>query len=122
MSNFALSTESDEAEIWFVDSRAFIHRTSNRRWFENFKETSCGGNIYLGDDIGYQIKVYGNIYVVLPHGNIRRNQNVMYIPRIKKNLIFVSIIIDQNLKVEFFKSCCVIKDLVDHMKLIASGI
>ena len=46
----------------------------------------------------------------------------MHVPRIKKNLIFVSTITDQNLKVEFYKSYCVIKDLLDSMKPIALGI
>jgi hypothetical protein len=96
--------------------------TGNRQWFEDFKETSSGANIYLGDDRGYQIKGYGNIPVVFPDGNIRHIHNVMYVPGIKKNLISVSTITDQNLKVEFYKSYCVIKDLLDCMKPIASGI
>eukprot|EP00253_Pinus_taeda_P029456 PITA_29456 len=105
----------------FVDSGASIHMTRNKQWFEDFKETSSGANIYLGDDIGNQIKDYGNIPVVLPNGNIRHIHNVMYVLGIKKNLIFVSTIIDQNLKVELYKSYCVIKDLLACMKPIASG-
>ena len=93
--------------------------TRNRQWYEDFKETSNGENIYLGDDRGYQIKVYGSIPVVLPDGNIRHIHNVMYLPGIKKNLISVSTMTDQNLKVEFYKSYCVIKDLLDCMKPIA---
>ena len=46
----------------------------------------------------------------------------MYVPRIKKDLISISTITDQNLKVEFYKSYCVIKDLLDRMKPIASCI
>ena len=71
----------------------------NKHWFESFKETNSGANIYLGDDIGYRIKVYGNIHVVLLYGNIRHIQNVMYVPGIKKNMIFVSMITNQHLKV-----------------------
>jgi len=96
--------------------------TCNRHWFENFKETSSGSNIYLSDDRGYQIKEYRNIPVVLLDDTIRHIQNVMHIPKIKKNLIFVSTLRDQNLKVEFFKSYYFIKDMVDHMKPISSGI
>lgn len=46
----------------------------------------------------------------------------MYVPEIKKNRIFVSMITYHNLKVDFLKSYCVIKDLLDRMKPIASGI
>ena len=46
----------------------------------------------------------------------------MYVPGITKNLIFVSMITDQDLKVEFLKSNCYIKDLLDGMKTIATRI
>jgi len=32
---------------------------------------------------------YGDIPAMLPDGNIKNIKNVMYVPRIKKNLIFV---------------------------------
>lgn len=46
----------------------------------------------------------------------------MYVPNITKNLIFVSMITDQYLKVKILKSNCYIKDLLDGMKTIATGI
>lgn len=66
-------------------------------------------------------KGYGNVPIVLLDGNIKHIQNVMYVPIIKNKikLIFVSMTTYQNLKVEFFKSYCVIKDLLDCMKEIA---
>jgi hypothetical protein len=47
---------------------------------------------------------------------------MLCVPWIKKNLIFESTIIDQNLKVEFFKTHCIVKDLQDHYKIVASGV
>ena len=43
-------------------------------------------------------------------------------PGITKNLIYISMITDQDLKVEFLKSNCYIKDLLDGMKTISTGI
>jgi len=122
MSDSAFFAENDEAETWFVDSGASTHMRGNKHWFDNFKETTSDANIYLGDDRGYHIKGYGNILVILSSGNIRSIQNVIYVLGIKKNPISVSMIIDQNLKVEFLKSYCIIKDLLDHLKPIATGI
>lgn len=122
ISDSTLSAKDDEANTWFMDSIASIHMTGNKQSFKYFKETRSGVNIYLGDDRGYQIKGYGNILVVFPDGNIKHIHNVMYVPEIKKNLIFVSTITDQNLKVGFYKSYCVIKDMLDCMKPIASSI
>ena len=46
----------------------------------------------------------------------------MYVLCITKNLISISMITDQDLKVEFLKSNCYIKDLLDGMKTIATRI
>eukprot|EP00253_Pinus_taeda_P029840 PITA_29840 len=112
--------EEEESEIWFVDIGASSHMIGNRHWFENFEETTCGANIYPGDDRGYEIKGYGDILMMLPNGNIRYIKNVMYVPRIKKNLIFVSMMADQDLQVEFFISCYVIKE--NKKEPVASGV
>jgi hypothetical protein len=57
--------------------------------------------------------------VTLPNGIVRHIRNVVYVPGIKKNLIFVSTITDQNLKVEFFKNYYIVKDLLDHFQTVA---
>jgi hypothetical protein len=46
----------------------------------------------------------------------------MYVPDINKNLISVSTITYQDLKVELLKSHCVVNDMQDHYKIIATRI
>ena len=50
------------------------------------------------------------ISVKLPNGKISHLSNVLYVPGIKKNLISVSMMADQDMHVELFKTNCVIKD------------
>ena len=57
----------------------------------------------------------------LPNGKLRQIHNVMYVPGIKKNLIYVSTITDNNLTVEFGKLMCVVKDIKDHYRVISIG-
>jgi len=45
----------------------------------------------------------------------------MYVPGIKNNLLYVSIIVDNDLKVEFLKSQCVVKYIQDHYRIVATG-
>ena len=45
----------------------------------------------------------------------------MYVPRIKKNIIYVSAITDNDMKVEFDKYKCHVKDVQDHYRVIAKG-
>jgi hypothetical protein len=80
VSNAALSTETDDVDAWFVDSRASIHMTCNKKWYTNFKETQNGANIYLGDDHAHQIKGYKDIPVTLPNGIVHHIHNVVYVP------------------------------------------
>jgi hypothetical protein len=118
----ALSAETDDIDAWFVDSRASVHMTCNKLWYTNFKETHNGASIYLGDDRAHQIKGYRDIPVTLLNGTVRHIRNVVYVPGIKKNLISVSTITDQNLKVEFFKNYCIVKDLLDQYRTVAMGV
>jgi hypothetical protein len=60
--------------------------------------------------------------VTLSNGTIHHIRNVVYVPGINKNLIYVSTIIDQNLKVEFFKNYCILKDMLDQLKIVATGV
>jgi hypothetical protein len=48
--------------------------------------------------------------VTLPNDCVKQIQNVMYVP-INKNLILVSTIADQYLKVEFIKTHCFVKEI-----------
>lgn len=59
--------------------------------------------------------------MMLPNGKERQIHDVMYVLGIKRNLIYVSTIVDQDLKVEFIKSQCVLKDIQDRYKVISTG-
>jgi hypothetical protein len=122
VSNSALSVETNDSDVWFVDSGASVHMTCNKNWYANSKETQNGTSIYLGNDHAHQIKGYGDIPVTLSNGTICHIHNVVYVLGIKKNLIFVSTITDQNLKVEFFENYCIVKDLLDHFQTAATGV
>eukprot|EP00253_Pinus_taeda_P018459 PITA_18459 len=110
---------SNEDDIWYVDSGASSHMTGNKEIFDSLEEIINGSKIYLGDDNGYQIKGHGAISVKLPNGKISHLSNVLYVPGIKKNLISVSMMADQDMHVEFFKTHCVIKDC--RNEIVATG-
>jgi hypothetical protein len=122
VSNTALSAKIDDSDTLFVDYGALVHMTCNKNWYVNIKETHNGVSIYLEDDRAHQIEGYGDIPMTFPNGIVRHIHNVVYVPGIKKKMISVSTITDQNLKVEFFKNYCIVKDLLDHFQTIAMGV
>jgi hypothetical protein len=121
ISEVALSVETDDENAWFIDSGASTHMSCNKEWYDEYYENIDGTHIYLGDNRSHKVQGYGVISVNLPDGQMRQIHNVMYVPGIKKNLIYVSTITDNDLKVEFGKSRCVVKDIQDHYKVVATG-
>jgi len=95
--------------------------SSNKEWLENYHKKNNGAKIYLGDHRSHQIKAYGDVCGTFTNGHVKQIQNVMYVPGINKNLISVSTIEDQYLKVEFVKSHYVVKYIQDYCKIIVKG-
>eukprot|EP00253_Pinus_taeda_P028028 PITA_28028 len=114
------ASKGDEDNIWYVDHGTSSHMTGKKDCFEFLEESACGSKIYLGDDSGYEIKCCGDIPVKLPSGDIKHLKNVLYVPGIKKNLISVSMITDQDMQVQFFKNGCVIQD--SQLETVATGV
>lgn len=121
VSNATLSVETDDDNACFIDFGASIHMSCKRDWFDTYHEINNGGHIYLGDNRSHEIKGYGNISVMMPDEQEKQIQNVVYVPGLKKNLMSVSTITDQHLKVEFVKSHCLVKDVQDNYKVVAKG-
>jgi hypothetical protein len=122
VSNATLSAEMDDVYTWFVNSGTSVHMQCNKKWYTNFKETQNGATIYLGDDCAHQIKGYKDIPVTLLNGYVCHIHNVVYVLGIKKNLISMSTITVQNLKVEFFKNYCIVKDLLEQYIIIETRV
>ena len=89
--------------------------------FDEYNEKHDGTHIYLGDNRSHQVQGYGIINVKLSNGKLKQIHNVMYAPGIKKNLIFVSTITENDLKVDFGKYQCHIKDIRNHFNIVAIG-
>jgi hypothetical protein len=119
VSNATLFVETDDVDTWFVDSRALVHMSCNKTWYANFKEIQNDASIYLGDDHAHQLKGYIDILVTLSNGIVFHIRNVAYVSGINKFFISVSTITNQNLKVEFFKNYCIVKDLMDQYRTVA---
>lgn len=107
--DFSLLAESIDCNDWFIDLEVSIHMSCNKNWLKNFHEKDDGRKIYLGNNRSHDVKGCGYISVQLPNGHVKQLSNVMYVPRIKKNMISVSAITDQGLKVEFLKGGCQVK-------------
>ena len=116
-----LSAETDDENAWFIDSGASTHMTCNKEWYDKYYEKTDGTHIYLGDNRSLKVQGYGVISVYLPNGQLTQIHDVMYVPGIKNNFIYVSTITDNNLKVEFGKLGCIVKDIQDRYRVVSTS-
>ena len=89
-----------------------------KKRFYTYHENNNGTHIPLGDNRSHEIKGYGDVCVTLPNGHVRQVQNVMPVLGINKNIILVFTIAYKNIKVEFFKSHCIMKDIHNNYNII----
>ena len=66
-----------------------------RHWFYDLHDVTDSANFFSGDDSSHKIKRCCNICVQFPNGCVKKIENMMFVPRIKKNSISISTIVNQ---------------------------
>ena len=96
----------DIIDAWITDSGASQHLCFRREWFHEFSPCSDSGKVILGDDGCCEVKGSGTILVdkfingTWVPGSI---ENVLYVPRLRKNLLSVGVCTSEGYNVVFRK-------------------
>eukprot|EP00253_Pinus_taeda_P009077 PITA_09077 len=85
----ASSSTRVDHEAWLIDSSASFHFTPHREWFCEY-ENYDGGNVFLGDDRKVRIVGRKKVKLKLQDGRVRTLPDVLHIPALARNLIYVS--------------------------------
>jgi hypothetical protein len=115
-----VSTNADN--VWYVDSGAFNHMTYHGEWFRDVKNLEKLGYVEMGDDTAHPIVHIGNVPLVMQDGKMKYLSDVLHVPNITKNLVFVRQMIEQGLQVRFNPNGCYVKDFKDKCRLVAEGL
>ena len=86
---------SNSVESWLVDSGASRHMTRNKGVLANFKEKKFFAQVELRDNASYAIEWIGSASFQLESGGELHIEEILYIPGLKKNLIFVAVLEDK---------------------------
>ena len=86
---------------WLIDSGASRHFTRYKEALSNLIGNETNLDIILGDDATYPTKGVGNATFQLNQGNTINLQEVLYVPDLKKNLVYISAMEDKGFKVAF---------------------
>ncbi len=109
----ALSANDHARNYWIIDSGATQHITFEREWFTTNKSI-VARKVYMGDD---------TILEAIGKGSIKATRQVegkmllttitqvLYVLKMKNNLISISKLISEGLKVEFDKDGCKVNNV-----------
>ncbi|GFY90822.1 hypothetical protein Acr_07g0010190 [Actinidia rufa] len=74
---------------WILDSGYTMHVCSKKEFSDTFQERD-GGSLFLGDGTPCKIQGVGNVKIKMFDGAVRTLGGVVYIPKLRRNLISLS--------------------------------
>jgi transposase InsO family protein len=117
----SLATQGNSNSTWYIDSGASQHMTYNKHFFNSLEETK-GARIFLGDDSSHAIEGIGSISMKGNDGKKLEVADVNLVPKLTKNIFSVSQITQHGYKVDFYLDKCLIKNINDGFKIVATGV
>ena len=75
--------------VLYVDLYASNHMISHGKWFKELQALENLGYVEIGDDIAHPIAHTRNVPLTLEDGKVKYFANVLHVPNISKNLVFV---------------------------------
>ncbi|GJS63771.1 zinc finger, CCHC-type containing protein [Tanacetum coccineum] len=76
-----------DAIAWWIDSGATTHVCKDRCWFKTYAPVEDGSVLYMGDDHFAPIHGKGSVVLEFSLGKYITLFNVLYVPKLRKNLI-----------------------------------
>ena len=94
----------------------------NESWFENLKiDESKSSKVVLGDNNTQEVNGSGVVSIQAKDGQKKLIHNVLHVPALKKNLLSVAQMMEQNYRLEFDNGECLIKDKKNRGAIVAKG-
>ncbi|GKE31138.1 zinc finger, CCHC-type containing protein [Tanacetum coccineum] len=75
------------AIAWWIDSGAITHVCKDRCWFKTYELVEDGSVLYMGDDHFAPVHGKGSVVLEFSLGKFITLFNVLYVPKLHKNLI-----------------------------------
>ena len=89
--------------VWYLDSGASFHMTSDKSLFSALEEKDLNMCIKMGDNRRYSVSGVGTVAFQREHGAPLTLTDVMYVPGLKKNLVSVAMLEEKGYDVVFSK-------------------
>jgi hypothetical protein len=94
---------------WWIDSGATIHIANSLQGFHTRQTLRRGErSIRVANDVEAEVEAIGELSLELNNSFILRLHNVLYVPSLSRNLIFVSCLDDDGYDCQFGNRRCLI--------------
>ncbi|MCO5549363.1 hypothetical protein L7F22_002833 [Adiantum nelumboides] len=100
---------------------AHRHITSRKDLFCSLDAAPAGKKVTCANNASYPIKGVGKILITISNGSDLCLPDVLYVPGIKKNLLSVSSLAKNGLRVIFEDDRCIVRDRENGYSLITTG-
>ncbi|MCO5562965.1 hypothetical protein L7F22_016601 [Adiantum nelumboides] len=97
------------------------HITSRKDFFCSLDAAPAGKKVTCANNASYPIKGVGKILITISDGSDLCLPDVLYVPGIKKNLLSVSSLAKNGLRVIFEDDRCIVRDRENGYSLITTG-
>ena len=90
----ATDHDVDTKDVWYVDSRVSDHMMHHKNWFNELHAPEKPGYVETGDDTLHPIEHVGKVSLSMHDGKTKHMADVLHVPTIRKNLVFVGQMVD----------------------------
>jgi hypothetical protein len=109
---------NEESEAWHIDLGCSTHMTSQEELFTRIN-ANYFGKVIFGDERVFEVKGKGTVAIPALHGKKKFIEDTLLTPTLKKNLLSVGQMMEQNYKVVFDNKKCLIMDKLNQNAVVA---
>ena len=84
---------------WILDTGATRHICANKELFQEFEEATEENKVYMGNSATAGVHGKGKIFLKLTFGKTLALNNVLYVPDMRRNLVFGALLNKVGLKI-----------------------
>ncbi|KAL0413413.1 UNVERIFIED_CONTAM: Retrovirus-related Pol polyprotein from transposon TNT 1-94 [Sesamum radiatum] len=82
----------DDDVAWWIDSGATTHACKDHDWFKEFQLVDDGSVLHMGNESSSPVVGVGSVVLEFTSGKTINLSNVLYVPRLRKNLVSGSVL------------------------------
>ena len=89
---FEVNLVGSNPKEWWIDTSTTRYVCSDKKMFSTFEPTETGEKVFMGNSTTSEIKGQGKVVLKMTYGKEVTLKNVLYVPKIHKNLVSGSLL------------------------------